>query len=159
MIEFRNKYEEDERLFSTGNEDLDILLEEVYYSGIEDGYDYFQKEFTNPKLKKKVMDTVYGPDPIGLRMAKRIRSGELGRKYGAQEAKNYGGYGKWHRELVAEHEAAQAAKRTHPERMREIRRRNMMADINGGEGHTIQDRLKTYKYYKSQGLSLHYKRP
>lgn len=35
----------DERLFSTGNDELDDILEEVYYSGIEDGYDYFQKEF------------------------------------------------------------------------------------------------------------------
>ncbi len=33
-----------EKLFSTGNEDLDDILEEVYYSGIEDGYDYAHQE-------------------------------------------------------------------------------------------------------------------
>ena len=38
-------YQEDEKLFSTGNEELDDILEEVYYSGLEDGYDYAQKEF------------------------------------------------------------------------------------------------------------------
>lgn len=43
-------YEEDEKLFSTGNEELDDILEEVYYSGLEDGYDYAQKEFSS-KLK------------------------------------------------------------------------------------------------------------
>ena len=44
-----NYYKEDERLFSTGDSDLDDILEEVYYSGLEDGYDYFQKEFTRNK--------------------------------------------------------------------------------------------------------------
>ena len=48
-----NYYEEDERLFSTGDEELDDILEEVYYSGIEDGYDYFQKEFGNKENKIK----------------------------------------------------------------------------------------------------------
>ena len=45
MIVYKNNYEEDQKLFSTGNDELDNLLEEVYYSGIEDGYDYAQKEF------------------------------------------------------------------------------------------------------------------
>lgn len=36
-----------EKLFSTGDDQLDSILEEVYYSGIEDGYDYAQKEFAN----------------------------------------------------------------------------------------------------------------
>ena len=49
MILSRNYYEEDERLFSTGNDELDDILEEVYYSGIEDGYDYAQKEFAELK--------------------------------------------------------------------------------------------------------------
>ena len=40
-------YEEDEKLFSTGDEELDDILEEVYYSGISDGYDYAQKEFAS----------------------------------------------------------------------------------------------------------------
>ena len=50
MIIGKNYYEESQKLFSTGNEELDNLLEEVYYSGIEDGYDYAQKEFSS-KLK------------------------------------------------------------------------------------------------------------
>ncbi len=45
MIIGKNYYEESQKLFSTGNEDLDDILEEVYYSGIEDGYDYAQREF------------------------------------------------------------------------------------------------------------------
>ena len=40
-----NYYEEDEKLFSTGDLELDDILEEVYYSGISDGYDYAQREF------------------------------------------------------------------------------------------------------------------
>ena len=39
------EYYEDEKLFSTGNDELDEILEEVYYSGLEDGYDYAQREF------------------------------------------------------------------------------------------------------------------
>lgn len=38
-------YEEDEKLFSTGNDELDDILEEVYYSGIKAGYEYAQREF------------------------------------------------------------------------------------------------------------------
>ena len=49
MILPRINYYEEERLFSTGNSDLNDILEEVYYSGLEDGYDYFQKEFTRNK--------------------------------------------------------------------------------------------------------------
>ena len=47
MILRNNYYEEDEKLFSTGDEELDDILEEVYYSGIEDGYDYAQREFAS----------------------------------------------------------------------------------------------------------------
>ena len=43
--------ETEEKLFSTGNEELDNLLTEVYYSGIEDGYDYAQKEFADKEDK------------------------------------------------------------------------------------------------------------
>ena len=43
----RRNYEESQKLFSTGNDELDNLLTEVYYSGIEDGYDYAQKEFAS----------------------------------------------------------------------------------------------------------------
>ena len=37
----------EERLFSTGDSNLDLLLTEVYYSGLEDGYDYAQREFSD----------------------------------------------------------------------------------------------------------------
>jgi len=43
---------EDEKLFSTGDSELDDILEEVYYSGIEDGYDYAQREFSEKEEKK-----------------------------------------------------------------------------------------------------------
>lgn len=48
MILLKNNsyYEDSERLFSTGDSELDDILEEVYYSGLEDGYDYAQKEFS-----------------------------------------------------------------------------------------------------------------
>ena len=46
-------YEEDEKLFSTGNEELDDILEEVYYSGISDGYDYAQREFTKTSYRHR----------------------------------------------------------------------------------------------------------
>lgn len=42
-----------EKLFSTGNSELDNLLTEVYYSGIEDGYDYAQKEFAKKEGDSK----------------------------------------------------------------------------------------------------------
>lgn len=45
MIIGKNYYEESQKLFSTGDSELDDILEEVYYSGIEDGYDYAQREF------------------------------------------------------------------------------------------------------------------
>ena len=48
-----NYYEEDERLFSTGDSELDDILEEVYYSGISDGYDYAQKEFAKKSEEEK----------------------------------------------------------------------------------------------------------
>ena len=49
MILLKNNYEEDEKLFSTGDDELDEILEEVYYSGLEDGYDYAQREFSKRK--------------------------------------------------------------------------------------------------------------
>lgn len=59
MIVYKNNYVEDERLFSTGNDELDEILEEVYFSGIEDGYDYAyeEREFSKPpKYLKKYKD-------------------------------------------------------------------------------------------------------
>lgn len=49
-------YEESEKMFSTGNEELDELLERVYSAGIEDGYDYAQKEFSKKEKKDKKKD-------------------------------------------------------------------------------------------------------
>lgn len=48
-----NHYEEDEKLFSTGDSELDNILEEVYYSGIESGYEYAQKEFAQTQDSEK----------------------------------------------------------------------------------------------------------
>lgn len=48
-----NNYYDDERLFSTGDPELDDILEEVYYSGIEEGYECFQKEFNKHKLNQR----------------------------------------------------------------------------------------------------------
>ncbi len=58
MILLKNNdyYDEDERLFSTGDSDLDDILTEVYYSGLEDGYEYAQKEFGKKKAAKEVVD-------------------------------------------------------------------------------------------------------
>lgn len=56
MIIGKNYYEESQKLFSTGDSELDDLLEEVYYSGIEDGYDYAQKEFAEKEVKLEPSD-------------------------------------------------------------------------------------------------------
>ena len=51
MILLKNNYhEENEKLFSTGDSELDDILQEVYYSGLEDGYDYAQREFGEKKI-------------------------------------------------------------------------------------------------------------
>ena len=61
MILLKNNYsKEDEKLFSTGNEELDDILQEVYYSGLEDGYDYAQKEFA------QTQDSEMKPNNKGL---------------------------------------------------------------------------------------------
>jgi hypothetical protein len=53
MILLKNgHYKEDEKLFSTGNPELDDILEEVYYSGISDGYNYAQREFAEKRETK-----------------------------------------------------------------------------------------------------------
>lgn len=49
---------EEEKIFSTGNDELDALLEEVYFSGISDGYDYAQKEFAEKKVELKTGDAI-----------------------------------------------------------------------------------------------------
>ena len=82
MILFKNNhYEEDERLFSTGNDELDDILEEVYYSGIEDGYDYAQREFSRNKVnaaKKATREVLEGLKILeqeGIRTDKITKSG------------------------------------------------------------------------------------
>lgn len=44
---------EEQKIFSTGNDELDNILTEVYYSGLEDGYDYAQKEFASVRRVTK----------------------------------------------------------------------------------------------------------
>lgn len=58
MILLKNNYyeEKDQRLFSTGDSELDDILEEVYYSGLEDGYEYAQREFGKKEATKEVVD-------------------------------------------------------------------------------------------------------
>jgi ElaB/YqjD/DUF883 family membrane-anchored ribosome-binding protein len=50
------KQQQQQKSFSTGNEELDLILQEVYYSGLEDGYDYAQREFSEPSGLKKYKD-------------------------------------------------------------------------------------------------------
>jgi hypothetical protein len=53
-----NEYYEDEKLYSTGDDYLDDLLEKAFC----DGYEYAQREFTkpvdDPLLKKQILKTV-----------------------------------------------------------------------------------------------------
>ena len=49
------EYEESKKMFSTGDEELDELLERVYSAGIEDGYDYAQKEFSKKEKKEPLI--------------------------------------------------------------------------------------------------------
>jgi len=82
-----NYYEEDEKLFSTGDSELDDILEEVYYSGIEDGYDYAQREFSDKKdtnkAEKAALATAggLGLTAGGLKIGS-ILSGKASERYG-----------------------------------------------------------------------------
>ena len=72
MIVYKNNYE-DEKLFSTGDSELDDILEEVYYSGVEDGYDYAQKEFAiipSSQTMKKAAEAVRIPRGMGKKVAR-----------------------------------------------------------------------------------------
>ena len=71
MILLKNNYVEDERLFSTGDSELDEILEEVYYSGISDGYDYAQKEFA------KVSNMTKSATEIAKLTAKFMEDGQI----------------------------------------------------------------------------------
>ena len=81
MIVFKNNYVENEKLFSTGDSELDDILEEVYYSGIEDGYDYAQKEFS----KKSKAASMALREAAGLSSS---RSSRIARKQHAKELYN-----------------------------------------------------------------------
>jgi hypothetical protein len=76
MIVYKNDYEEDEKLFSTGDSELDDILEEVYYSGIEDGYDYAQREFARTRYTQDDVDSLKrmkDSDILAERKARRGR--------------------------------------------------------------------------------------
>lgn len=72
---YNSYYEEDEKLFSTGDSDLDDILEEVYYSGIEDGYDYAQREFAEEAEKKKSGLKTAGKVALGVGGATALAGG------------------------------------------------------------------------------------
>ena len=72
-------YEENEKLFSTGNDELDEILEEVYYSGLEDGYDYAQREFAEKEEKGK--DKMKFGDRMNVRRLKSTYKGRKGDEY------------------------------------------------------------------------------
>ena len=98
MIVYSNDYVEDERLFSTGDSELDDILEEVYYSGIEDGYDYAQKEFAQAQNLAKVAWQRVGGAPIpksaaaGMPWVQKVKSKPIPPKpvpnLGIKQAKN-----------------------------------------------------------------------
>lgn len=89
MILFRNNYE-DERIFSTGDSELDDILEEVYYSGISDGYNYAQEErlFAKKKSEEEKKESKKATlEGIGAGMLVGTAANTLG-SLGAQELVN-----------------------------------------------------------------------
>ena len=72
---YNSYYEEDEKLFSTGNSELDDILEEVYYSGISDGYDYAQRKFSEKEEKKKSGLKTAGKVALGTGAALAVGGG------------------------------------------------------------------------------------
>lgn len=71
-----------EKLFSTGNSELDNLLTEVYYSGIEDGYDYAQKEFAKKEgdSKTEVAGVVASGAGAGALIGGKLHAKKVTRK-------------------------------------------------------------------------------
>ena len=69
--------EVEKKLFSTGNDDLDAILTEVYYSGIEDGYDYAQKEFGIKEKGEEIIEKIKGAGKKAIDAVK-----ETGKKAG-----------------------------------------------------------------------------
>jgi hypothetical protein len=70
---------------------------------------------------------------------------------GKAEGQMMGGYGKWNRELVAKSNSSKLAKMTHPEKMAAKKQLRLNNAINSGPK-TLPDRLKEFKWRKSQGL-------
>ena len=97
MILLKNNYEEDEKLFSTGDDELDEILEEVYYSGLEDGYDYAQREFARTRYTQDDVDSL-----------KRMKDSDILAEKRAKRGKNKGMYNRALKE--AKYQAQRRAK-------------------------------------------------
>ena len=91
---FSENEELNEKMFSTGNEELDTLLEKVYSEGVEDGYDYAQKElrqvnFSNPDEK---MIALLAKDEEGLAdMKKQYKNALKNKDLSDKDRKNLEG--------------------------------------------------------------------
>lgn len=65
---------ENQKLFSTGDENLDLLLEEVYFSGVEDGAEFAQREFAKKSAAAKEYDKVM--NDVAERTKRGLKDGE-----------------------------------------------------------------------------------
>ena len=99
--------EVEEKLFSTGNEELDELLEKVYSEGVNDGYDYAQKEFAEVVEQREFSKS-------DLRTKLFFNYEEYAKKHGEEAAKDlkkvrdlYAELAKDSRYYVGESEGAQ----------------------------------------------------
>ena len=110
-------YYEDEKLYSTGNEDLDNLLERAFC----EGYEYAQKEFGKTGLTAEQAKQFF--TKTGNRELRR--AGEFGLKKPSQAIKNFRQYAKGNPEKVAERIRANREKRTGS---------NIYAGVKGGLG-------------------------
>ena len=70
---FSENEELNEKMFSTGNEELDTLLERVYSEGVEDGYDYAQGELRQVNFSKINYGKLYKLEGAGKISPKRTR--------------------------------------------------------------------------------------
>ena len=92
---FIENEENEEKLFSTGDDELDDLLEEVYYSGIEDGYDYAQREYAQASQDIKDYRSRKGAGKTYLMGGV---AGSIGRKAGIKEAEKASKQGRTYEE-------------------------------------------------------------
>jgi len=81
MIVPKNNNEESQKLFSTGDSELDDLLTEVYYSGIEDGYDYAQKEFARTRYTQDDIDNLKRMKDSDILAERKAKHGKGKRAY------------------------------------------------------------------------------